>query len=90
MVVDREKGVLNRLRFLPIKKNGSNNLYQILCEKRNYVRGCIPNVECGIRRSYLGPKQRLSVVQNVLRRPRRYERRRACRTPEHFNNRRKN
>ncbi|UYV72760.1 hypothetical protein LAZ67_10000554 [Cordylochernes scorpioides] len=39
--------------------------------------------------SYLGPKQRLSVVQNVLRRPRRCERRRACWTPEHFNNRRK-
>ncbi|UYV69097.1 hypothetical protein LAZ67_6002414 [Cordylochernes scorpioides] len=54
------------------------------------VRGCIPNVDCGIRRSYLGPNQRLSVVQNVLRRPRRCERRRACRTPEHFNNRRKN
>ncbi|UYV66795.1 hypothetical protein LAZ67_4002873 [Cordylochernes scorpioides] len=48
------------------------------------VRGCIPNVDCGIRRSYLGPKQRLSVVQNVLRRPRRCERRRVCRTPEHF------
>ncbi|UYV72891.1 hypothetical protein LAZ67_10001103 [Cordylochernes scorpioides] len=32
------------------------------------VRGCIPNVYCGIRRSYLGPKQRLSVIQNVLRR----------------------
>ncbi|UYV85188.1 hypothetical protein LAZ67_X004883 [Cordylochernes scorpioides] len=45
------------------------------------MRGCIPNVDCGIRRSYLGPKQRLSVVQNVLRRPRRCERRRACRTP---------
>ncbi|UYV78256.1 hypothetical protein LAZ67_16000691 [Cordylochernes scorpioides] len=40
-------------------------------------------------RSCVGPKQRLSVVQNVLRRPRRCERRRACRTPEHFNNRRK-
>ncbi|UYV78161.1 hypothetical protein LAZ67_16000324 [Cordylochernes scorpioides] len=38
---------------------------------RRVVRGCIPNVDCGIRRSYLGPKQRLSVVQNVLRRPRR-------------------
>ncbi|UYV61861.1 hypothetical protein LAZ67_1006871 [Cordylochernes scorpioides] len=25
-------GVLDRLRFLPIKKNGSKNLYQILCE----------------------------------------------------------
>ncbi|UYV65031.1 hypothetical protein LAZ67_3002872 [Cordylochernes scorpioides] len=53
------------------------------------LRGCIPNVDCGIRRSYFGPKQRLSVVQNVLRRPRRCERQRACRTPEHFNNRRK-
>ncbi|UYV70979.1 hypothetical protein LAZ67_8001310 [Cordylochernes scorpioides] len=31
------------------------------------VRGCIPNVDCGIRRSYLGPKQLLSVVQNVLK-----------------------
>ncbi|UYV84904.1 hypothetical protein LAZ67_X003942 [Cordylochernes scorpioides] len=28
------------------------------------LRGCIPNIDCGIRRSYLGPKQRLSVVQN--------------------------
>ncbi|UYV74896.1 hypothetical protein LAZ67_12001710 [Cordylochernes scorpioides] len=45
------------------------------------VRGCIPNVDCGIRRSYLGPKQRLSVVQNVLRRPRRCERRRAYGRP---------
>ncbi|UYV75546.1 hypothetical protein LAZ67_13000574 [Cordylochernes scorpioides] len=54
------------------------------------VRGCIPNVDCGIRRSYLGPKQRLSVVQNDLKRLRRCERRRACRTPEHFNNRQKN
>ncbi|CAD7014152.1 unnamed protein product [Ceratitis capitata] len=27
------------------------------------MRGCIPNVDCGIRRSYLGLKQRLSVVQ---------------------------
>ncbi|UYV78602.1 hypothetical protein LAZ67_16002114 [Cordylochernes scorpioides] len=29
------EGVLDRLRFLPIKKNGSKNLYQILGEKRN-------------------------------------------------------
>ncbi|UYV70395.1 hypothetical protein LAZ67_7002899 [Cordylochernes scorpioides] len=28
-------GVLDRFRFLPLKKNGSKNLYQILCEKRN-------------------------------------------------------
>ena len=27
--------VLARLRFLPIPKNGSKNLYQILCEKQN-------------------------------------------------------
>ncbi|UYV60847.1 hypothetical protein LAZ67_1002591 [Cordylochernes scorpioides] len=27
--------VLDLLRFLPIKNNGSKNLYQILCEKRN-------------------------------------------------------
>ncbi|CAD7002724.1 unnamed protein product [Ceratitis capitata] len=53
------------------------------------MRGCIPNVDCGIRRSYPGPKQRLSVVQNVLRRPKRCDRRRAFRTPEHFNNRQK-
>ncbi|UYV79716.1 hypothetical protein LAZ67_18000395 [Cordylochernes scorpioides] len=41
-------------------------------------------------REALREKQRSSMVQNVLRRPRRFERRRACRTPEHFNNRRKN
>ena len=45
-----------------------------------------PNVDCGIRWSYIGPKQRLSVAQNVLRRPRRYDRQRAYRTPEHVNN----
>ncbi|UYV62214.1 hypothetical protein LAZ67_1008240 [Cordylochernes scorpioides] len=28
----RGQGVLDRLRFLPIEKNGSKNLYQILCE----------------------------------------------------------
>ena len=33
--------------------------------------------------SNLGPKQRLSVVQNFFRGPRRCERGRACRTPEH-------
>ena len=30
------------------------------------MRGRIPNVDCGIWSSYLGPQQRLSVVQNVL------------------------
>ncbi|UYV77389.1 hypothetical protein LAZ67_15000823 [Cordylochernes scorpioides] len=70
--------------FVPIRC-----LKQKYLHYERYVRGCIPNVDCGIRRSYLGPKQRLSVVQNVLRRPRRCERQRACRTPEHFNNRRK-
>ena len=53
----------------------------------NYMRGRIPNVDCGIWWSYLGPKQRLSVVQNVFRGPRRCERRRACRTPKHLNRR---
>ena len=47
---------------------------QRICSK--LMRGRIPNVDCGIWWSYLGPKQRLSVVQNVLRGPRKCERRR--------------
>ena len=31
------------------------------------MRGRIPNVDCGIWWSYLGPKQRLSLIQNVYR-----------------------
>ncbi|UYV74053.1 hypothetical protein LAZ67_11001979 [Cordylochernes scorpioides] len=33
-MVETRSGVLDRLRFLPIKKNGSKNLYQILCENK--------------------------------------------------------
>ncbi|UYV70135.1 hypothetical protein LAZ67_7001931 [Cordylochernes scorpioides] len=51
-------------------------------DQRTCIKFCVKNeIKCadafrmltGIRRSYLGPKQRLSVVQNVLRRPRRLE-----------------
>ena len=38
--------VLARLRFLPIPKNGSKNLYQISCKKQNKVHGLIPNIDC--------------------------------------------
>ncbi|UYV83458.1 hypothetical protein LAZ67_23001099 [Cordylochernes scorpioides] len=76
-------------KFVPKLLNCDQTQHRMNIANEILVRGCIPNVDCGIRRSYLGPKQRLSVVQNVLRRPRRCERRRACRTPEHFNNRRK-
>ena len=41
-------------------------MYHILCEKQNEVRGRIPNIDCGVRWSHLGPKQRLTMVQNVL------------------------
>ena len=70
-------------------KNESKILYQMLCEKQNEVRGCIPYVDCCIRWRYLGPKQRLAVVQNVLRRLRRCERQITSWTPEHVNNRQK-
>ncbi|UYV64661.1 hypothetical protein LAZ67_3001587 [Cordylochernes scorpioides] len=83
-------GVLDRLRFLPIKKNGSKNLYQILCENEIKCADAFRMLTVAYGEATFGPKQRLSVVQNVLRRPRRCERRRVCRTPEHFNNRRKN
>ena len=52
-------------------------------DQRICIKFFVPNVDCGLWWSYLGPKQRLSVVQNVCRGPRRCERRIACRTPEH-------
>ncbi|CAH2086179.1 unnamed protein product [Euphydryas editha] len=72
--------------FARSKKKISKNLYEILCEKQNEVRGHISNVYCGIWYSYLGQKQRLSVVQNVLRGPRRCEQQRAWRKSEHVEN----
>ncbi|UYV75779.1 hypothetical protein LAZ67_13001318 [Cordylochernes scorpioides] len=51
-----------------------------------HIMQCIGHCRLDI---YTDPAVVIEVVQNVLRRPRRCERRRACRTPEHFNNRRK-
>ncbi|UYV68171.1 hypothetical protein LAZ67_5003240 [Cordylochernes scorpioides] len=75
--------------ILTIKKNGSKNLYQILCENEIKCADAFRMLIGAYGEATLDRSKRLSVVQNVLRRPRRCERRRACRTPEHFNNRRK-
>ena len=63
--------VVTRLRF---PQNRSKHLYVIFCEKRNEVPGRISNVDCGTWWSYLGQKRWFSVVNKVLRGPRRCER----------------